>query len=144
MLDSGMSNASLAREAGVDTGTVGDFLNGARWPYAPTLAKLDRALGFEIGTLEQMAEADAPPGGGETLPPLTGPPTVETARLAAERLRQQLDPRLRMLSDDDLVEELRTRMLLAGTLLFTHGEQTLVWHVADDGTDQLSSIPSSD
>src|SRR5690348_3721114 len=105
MLDAGMSNASLAREAGVDTGTVGDFLNGSRWPYAPTLAKLDRALGFEIGTLERMAEEEPPPGGGETLPPLTGPPTVETAQMSAGLLRQQLDPRLRMLTDADLIEE---------------------------------------
>lgn len=51
----------LQRGAGLDPGTVGDFLNGSRWPRPKTLAKVERALGWPAGSIAAMElGADAP------------------------------------------------------------------------------------
>lgn len=67
MADLGIDKTALAKEADIDYGTAGDFLNGKRWPRLPTLAKIDKALGWEPGTLASVASgSEAPPnvGGG--------------------------------------------------------------------------------
>lgn len=48
----GWSDSELARVAGLDVGTVSDFLAGSRWPRRQTLAKLDVALGWDAGSLD--------------------------------------------------------------------------------------------
>lgn len=49
------NNAWLAETAGIDPGTVGDFLNEQRWPKNTTLGKIDAALGWQVGTIRQLA-----------------------------------------------------------------------------------------
>jgi len=61
MARQGISPNQLARVAGVDPATVADFLAGTRWPRIPTLAKFDTALGFEVGTLDALANDAQPP-----------------------------------------------------------------------------------
>lgn len=59
MVRRGFSNASLSsataepEDAGpaVDVGTIADFLKGARWPRSTTLGRIERALGWEVGSL---------------------------------------------------------------------------------------------
>lgn len=60
MAQKSMDPAALARDAGIDPGTTGDFLRGRRWPRLPTLAKIDTALGWEPGTLARIAAGEEP------------------------------------------------------------------------------------
>jgi hypothetical protein len=50
----------LARAAPADPDTVGDFLEGRRWPRLTTLAKMDVALGWEPGTIDRLSRGQAP------------------------------------------------------------------------------------
>lgn len=66
MSERGLSKVELARAAGLDAGTVGDFLDGSRWPRVPTLAKIDAALGWDPGTTGAVAAGgDAPNVGAD-------------------------------------------------------------------------------
>lgn len=56
-----MSQAELTRIAGVDTGTLGEFLSTKRWPGTATRGKVERALGWPAGTISGIAEGQAPP-----------------------------------------------------------------------------------
>lgn len=68
-----LSTAALAKSIGLDPGTVGDFLNGTRWPQAVTRAKLEEAVDWPTGSIAAIADgapvpesvgavADAPRG----------------------------------------------------------------------------------
>ncbi len=46
----------LARETGLDAGTVGDLLAGKRWPRIKTLGKIEAALECSPGMLQAIAE----------------------------------------------------------------------------------------
>lgn len=50
-----MSRADVADRAGIDPGTLGDFLDGRRWPKAPTQGKIEDALELESGTIATVA-----------------------------------------------------------------------------------------
>jgi transcriptional regulator with XRE-family HTH domain len=52
----GWTASDLMRETGLDPGTVGDFLNGQRWPQAPTRGKIEKALGWPYGRIKQIAD----------------------------------------------------------------------------------------
>ncbi len=54
-------DADLVRSAGLDQGTVSDFLTGARWPRRSTLAKIDAALGWPAGTLDATSRTGQDP-----------------------------------------------------------------------------------
>lgn len=45
------NSTDLARNADLSVDTVGDLLNGRRWPRAATLAKVEAALGWEPGVI---------------------------------------------------------------------------------------------
>lgn len=49
------NNAQLVAATGADAGTVGDFLNGKRWPKTGTQGKIEKALGWAPGTLRAIA-----------------------------------------------------------------------------------------
>lgn len=53
------NNTQLVAATGADPGTIGDFLNGKRWPKIGTQGKIERALGWAPGTLRSIA-AGAP------------------------------------------------------------------------------------
>lgn len=56
MTHQGWTPTRLAREAGVDNGTVADFLSGERWPQARVQGKLERALGWPAGAIADLAD----------------------------------------------------------------------------------------
>jgi hypothetical protein len=57
----------LVRQTQADPGTIGDFLNGVRWPKFKTQGRIEKALGWADGTLTAIADgADAPGVGGGT------------------------------------------------------------------------------
>lgn len=53
----GWNPGDLAREAGIDPGTAGDFLNGSRWPKIRTLGRIEQAVQLEPGMLVTLANA---------------------------------------------------------------------------------------
>jgi hypothetical protein len=46
--------AWLVTETGADPGTIGDFLNGSRWPKLATQGKIEAAVGWAPGTIRQI------------------------------------------------------------------------------------------
>ncbi|WP_248582560.1 hypothetical protein [Nocardioides sp. InS609-2] len=55
------NTAWLVRQTGSDPGTIGDFLNGNRWPKFKTQGRIEKALSWPAGTLTAIADgADAP------------------------------------------------------------------------------------
>lgn len=67
MSERGWNIADLAREAGLDPGTVGDFINGPRWPQYATRSKISRALGWAANGLDQLADGEQPALASETV-----------------------------------------------------------------------------
>lgn len=55
MAERGLDQSSLARRAKLDRKTVGALLSGQRWPRMPTRARIERALGWPLGTIERRA-----------------------------------------------------------------------------------------
>lgn len=49
------NNTQLVALTKADPGTIGDFLNGKRWPKIGTQGKIESALGWEPGTLRAIA-----------------------------------------------------------------------------------------
>ena len=65
MSELGWSSRRLAKEAGLSTSTVTEFLAGSRaWPQAATLQAIEKALGWSAGTLSRIAEGDFPDQSG--------------------------------------------------------------------------------
>jgi hypothetical protein len=46
--------AWLVDETKADPGTIGDFLNGSRWPKLGTQGRIEEALGWPAGTIRQI------------------------------------------------------------------------------------------
>jgi transcriptional regulator with XRE-family HTH domain len=61
----GLTRAAFAKRAGVDAGTLGDFLDGKRWAQAPTRRKIERALKWPAG---RISELEQEPDATESLP----------------------------------------------------------------------------
>ncbi|MBO9522293.1 MAG: hypothetical protein J7518_12215 [Nocardioidaceae bacterium] len=55
------NNSQLVAVARVDAGTVGDFLNGKRWPKIGTQGKIEKALSWPLGMLRAIAAGAAVP-----------------------------------------------------------------------------------
>lgn len=55
--------AWLVDVTGADPGTIGDFLNGSRWPKLGTQGKIEQAVGWPAGTIRHI-------GNGGEVPPL--------------------------------------------------------------------------
>lgn len=45
----------LVQLTSADPGTIGDFLNGSRWPKLGTQGKVEKALGWEAGTIRSIS-----------------------------------------------------------------------------------------
>lgn len=67
--DLGMSQQGLAETAGVDIKTVNNFEARGRWPIAQNRAKIEAALGWASGSLQQIAEGGEPVLLEQELPP---------------------------------------------------------------------------
>lgn len=103
LAERGWTAADLMRETGLDSGTVGDFLAGTRWPQAPTRGKIERALGWDYGSIQLIAEGEAPPRS------LTPPPDESSA--------VPLDVIDAILADPYLLPEAKEHFLSQYTLL---------------------------
>jgi hypothetical protein len=55
------NNTQLVAATGADPGTIGDFLNGKRWPKLGTQGKIERALHWTPGTLRGIAAGGPAP-----------------------------------------------------------------------------------
>lgn len=53
--------SQLVAATGADPGTIGDFLNGKRWPKIGTQGKIEKALAWPPGTLRAIARGEDPP-----------------------------------------------------------------------------------
>lgn len=53
-----MTQQELADAAGVDIKTIGNLESRGRWPIARTRARIEKALGWEPGELQHIAEAE--------------------------------------------------------------------------------------
>jgi hypothetical protein len=58
------NNTQLVAATGADPGTIGDFLNGKRWPKLGTQGKIERALEWSPGTLRAIAAGGPAPDPG--------------------------------------------------------------------------------
>jgi hypothetical protein len=47
---------AFAKRAGVDPGTLANFLDGTRWPQSRTLSKIEAAIGWTAGYIAELAE----------------------------------------------------------------------------------------
>jgi len=63
VVDASWTRGSFADKAKLDPGTLGDFLDGRRWPQGGNRTKIERALGWPLGKIMDLAEAEesAPP-----------------------------------------------------------------------------------
>ncbi|MCW2784386.1 MAG: family transcriptional regulator [Marmoricola sp.] len=59
------NNTQLVAATGADPGTIGDFLNGKRWPKLGTQGKIERALGWTPGSLRTVAAGGPAPEPGD-------------------------------------------------------------------------------
>ena len=82
----GRVNDWLVKKAKVDKGTVGAFLAGETWPRRATLARIEHALGWSVGTITDIAE-------GRSEPPVSAP-AVDRAMISEARLLRELGRRL--------------------------------------------------
>ena len=137
----GWNPADLARAAEVDEGTVLDFINGQRTPQIRTRGKLEAALGWPAGTLDDIAaggEAPVPqeqpparPGlsvVGATVEPEVNEDEVDNEVLAAIRRDPDLDDDARnhFLNQYELLREMSQRRRIAAE----KGEPDLLPYVA--------------
>jgi hypothetical protein len=53
-----LSSTALSRAAGLDLGTVSDFLSGHRWPKPGTQGAIEAALDWAPGTIERVASGN--------------------------------------------------------------------------------------
>lgn len=83
------NNAALVTAAGVDAGTVGDFLNGQRWPKLGTQGKLERALRWPAGTLRAIAMGEDAPAPDDEFDTTVGGSTQDAHDEEEELLYRQ-------------------------------------------------------
>lgn len=57
----GWNITQLRDETGIDNGTLGDFLNGQRWPQIKTLGRIEKAVEWPPGTIASMLAGGPPP-----------------------------------------------------------------------------------
>jgi transcriptional regulator with XRE-family HTH domain len=55
-----MTNGALARKAGINRDTIGDFLGGRSWPQPSRLAAIEAALDLEAGSLDRVFNGQEP------------------------------------------------------------------------------------
>ena len=53
--------AWLVTATGADPGTIGDFLNGSRWPKLGTQGRIEAAIGWPPGTIRQIGNGGPVP-----------------------------------------------------------------------------------
>lgn len=71
MATRGWNQQQLIDASGLDRSTLGDFLDGKRWPQTRTLGAIEKAIGWRPGTIAGVLEGAEPPTPGDA-PPRAG------------------------------------------------------------------------
>jgi hypothetical protein len=78
--------AWLVAATKADPGTIGDFLNGTRWPKLGTQGRIEDAVGWPAGSIRQIGNGgDVPEFGTETVGPVDEDPEFEEDTLLYRR-----------------------------------------------------------
>lgn len=88
----GMSEAQLRDVADVDRKTLRALLDGTRWPQEETRMRVEAALGWVAGSIQDLRDGR------------------EAVGLPDKEGKQTQEPPLRLVSDDELLAEIRRRM----------------------------------
>jgi transcriptional regulator with XRE-family HTH domain len=56
----GLTQQQLAEKAGIDTGTISSLELGQTWPWAKNRSRIDQALGWRPGSLEEVRHGGEP------------------------------------------------------------------------------------
>lgn len=83
-----LGRGEIATAAGVDPSTVGDFLNGKRWPTLANREAICAAVGVSADTVQAIADGvatDTPPSGGFADGPSGVGVTVSSSVVQEER-----------------------------------------------------------
>lgn len=99
-IDARWTRSSFAKKAKIDTKTLGDFLGGIRWPQGRSRAKIEEALGWPIGSLDDLRE-------GVPFDVAVGPAGHTPTHASAGARTQRELSNLRDLSLEELAEEQR-------------------------------------
>lgn len=87
----GWNISDLASAAGVDYGTVSDFIQGKRWAQTKTRAAIEKALDWPVGTIQSIARGGPVPSRAPGLPTLELPESLTREdRQAIEAIVYQL------------------------------------------------------
>ncbi len=55
------NNSWLVAATGADPATIGDFLSGSRWPKLGNQGKIEKAIGWDAGTLNAVSRGGPTP-----------------------------------------------------------------------------------
>lgn len=108
--------AWLVDVTGADPGTIGDFLNGKRWPKIGTQGKIEKALGWPAGSIRQIGNGATPdPSLVSTQPATVGAGPQDAGYVSAPGPHEvggiSDDEVLRVLDKvQEQIDELRRRM----------------------------------
>lgn len=102
--------AWLVRQTEADPGTIGDFLNGNRWPKFRTQGRIEKVLGWPAGTLTRIADGGDPPEldtNGASQEPAVGGDTQDAQQFVESLSGERM---LSGVTNEDLLREiLRSR-----------------------------------
>lgn len=104
MGERGWDVADMVRGIGVDPGTLRDFLNGQRWPRTSTRGKIERALGWESGTIRAIAEGVGQAPGARPARPADIAELLATDPTLSERSREHIVNQYRLLQQLSALE----------------------------------------
>lgn len=94
------NNAWLVDVSNADPGTIGDFLNGRRWPKLGTQGRIEAALGWPSGTIRQIGN-----GADVDIDALVGGPDHDATYVSSPGARAEAG-----ITNEDLLREiLRSR-----------------------------------
>ena len=97
-----LSQRGLAEKASVDAKTLHDLLEGKRWPQHLTRGRIELALGWEYGTLANIAEGlIKAPGAGEEPVSVSPEEAIRADRTLSKAQRELALAMLRTLRGTD-------------------------------------------
>jgi hypothetical protein len=88
--------SDLVQLTGIDPGTIGDFLNGKRWPKIGTQGKIEKAIGWESGSIRGISLGEPVPVNVTVrVPSITATSQVGTPTVSAVEDDEVFEVRMR-------------------------------------------------